>query len=916
MSSFKPYLACSASAGSGKTWQLSIRYLAILLQDAPAEEILTLTFTKKATAEMLERITNLLLNIEKDEYKNERKELIDLIGISEQELLEKVDTIKEQFLRSNHKIMTIDAFFNQILKSFALNIGISPLYDIAKIDESEIIESFLREIYRENLSQDLIFTSLLLGRSITNIFEFLQRIYENKIDLTRYDNIVIEPKDIAIANQDAMSHFYKIKNFIEKSPVASGSAINAVDCNTLEEVTEKRWFQRDSLSEYRYFSKPYQPQLDEWFNDLKEAAKKWYRLKEIKTIQTLSKIYNHYENTLLDIKKKKRALNFNDITHLVYQLLTQKIDGEFFYFKLDSRIKHILIDEFQDTSIVQFNIIKPLIEEFVSGEGTASKTNVKSFFYVGDEKQSIYRFRGGNPYLFSAVKNIYQNIKTQQLDTNYRSFRNPIEFTNTLFKDKYSDFPIQKASKEGDGFVSVVESEEITEELINTINYLLANGVDQNKIAILGFTNKDISLFAESIKSERPELTISTETKEKIININSIRSIVEAVKYIYFKNPLYKANFCSLLNLDEESVDLDRYDKYIAGSPYDIVFRIATDFGLFYDSRVELLRFLEWTAALLNIEAFIYGYQDLDTELEGGERKGITAMTIHKSKGLEFDVVIVMDRVGDKSPNKAQLIFDLDGVELKTIAYRFKNREFVDSAYREIVEKQKEEIARDDLNVLYVALTRAKESLFVIKKPKGSSFEMLNIEPITIGKLPPPEAKITEEKQTESEERVEELFLGTQEILAVKKDDEIDIDAINFGIATHYMIEVLGAFKRENLEAAVNATKNRYGLMVDVDLIKKRVEALLSSREFLDLIDGKKLLKEYAINSNGELIRVDLIAESESEMIVIDFKSGSFNELHHKQVKNYLENLGKLTGKKVRGFIVYLYEKTVIKEVL
>lgn len=915
MSGFKPYLACSASAGSGKTWQLSIRYLSLLFQGVPSEEILCLTFTKKATLEMLERITKLLINIDQDSYKNEREELKKLLLIDDQELQARINKTQKRFLESNHKIMTIDAFFNQILRSFALNVGISPLFDVAKSSQTEEIELFLQEIKAQKLSNELLYFAMVLRRDIYGIFDYLHKIYSTKIDLNRF--VFDQPKlsDIYSAKDDAFGEYLHIKSIIESSQNASAAAIKSVRFDDLDSVVNQTWFSKETLADFNYFKKIFTPQLDEHFLALKTKCKKWFDLQEKFAISTLVAIYNTYEKSITDHKKKIKKLDFVDITHLAFKLLTQKIDREFFYFKLDSKIKHILIDEFQDTSIVQFNILSPLIEEIVSGFGTDSKNSVKSFFYVGDEKQSIYRFRGGNPYLFDAVKNIYTNIESEVLDTNYRSFRNPVDFVNKIFADHYRDFAPQIPHKSSDGFVSIDESENIIESVVVAVEKLIKSSVSPNDIAILSFKNRDIAVVADEIKS-RLNIPVVTETSQKIINLPEIMSIIELVKYIYFKNPLYKANFCALNMLDVDTTDLDYLFDSISAKPYDILFKIIDDFSLYDETSSDMLRFLEYSLVFDTIEEFIFGYKDISLEREKSQKFGITAMTIHKSKGLEFDHAIVFDRIGKNSPDYDKLVFDYEGVNLNSIVYKFKNREVVDSDYRKVLERAEEEKNRDELNALYVAFTRAKESLFVIKKPSSSSFEKLALTPTNIGSFPIGKVDLEKEPTKYIANSVKEEHFGRQtEIIKELSFAPKDIDAINTGLAVHYAIEVLGEFDRNNLRFAIEATSNHFANLVDMQIVRNKLEMLIENDQFMALISGAKVYKELPFRLNKELIRVDMLLAKNDELIVVDFKTGQFASDHQKQVSKYIEKISKISSKKICGYIVYMQENIVIKEV-
>ena len=140
------------------------------------------------------------------------------------------------------------------------------------------------------------------------------------------------------------------------------------------------------------------------------------------------------------------------------------------YFRLDSTISHILIDEFQDTSVLQYEILKPMIDEIKSGEG--AKRFLRSFFYVGDIKQSIYRFRGGNSELFKIAA---QGMQEESLKINYRSAKNIVEFVNETFSNKIEGFVPQESNSKIKGFVQVYiqEKEAILSQVATSIRELL-----------------------------------------------------------------------------------------------------------------------------------------------------------------------------------------------------------------------------------------------------------------------------------------------------------------------------------------------------------------------------------------------------------------------------------------------------------
>ncbi|WP_235604569.1 UvrD-helicase domain-containing protein, partial [Campylobacter fetus] len=145
-----------------------------------------------------------------------------------------------------------------------------------------------------------------------------------------------------------------------------------------------------------------------------QALKEYYLALEKYEISQISKFAKLYKKAISNVNRRENSLSFDDITNWVNELLTSdnKQDIDMLYFRLDAKIRHILIDEFQDTSIKQYEILEPLIAESVSGVG---QNGLGSFFYVGDTKQSIYRFRGGQKELFDKLKADFIQIKSQSL---------------------------------------------------------------------------------------------------------------------------------------------------------------------------------------------------------------------------------------------------------------------------------------------------------------------------------------------------------------------------------------------------------------------------------------------------------------------------------------------------------------------
>ncbi|EAI0251415.1 AAA family ATPase, partial [Campylobacter jejuni] len=176
MSQFEPFLALEASAGSGKTFALSVRFVALILKGARINEILALTFTKKAANEMQKRIIETFLNLEKENKTSECNELCKLLGKDKEELISLRDAKKEEFLRTELKISTFDAFFGKILRVFALNLGLSSDFTMSE-ERLDVREIFLKLLKKDELKDLAYYINLVDEKE--NFFNELEKFYEN-----------------------------------------------------------------------------------------------------------------------------------------------------------------------------------------------------------------------------------------------------------------------------------------------------------------------------------------------------------------------------------------------------------------------------------------------------------------------------------------------------------------------------------------------------------------------------------------------------------------------------------------------------------------------------------------------------------------------------------------------------------------
>ena len=906
-------LAYEASAGSGKTFMLVVRYLSLLFKGASPSKILALTFTNKAASEMQERV---VVTLEELESRGELDEIVKVTGFTKEHLLSERQKILDEFLNSNTKIMTIDKFFSQVLRKFSLYASLMPDFStMSSQHELKLLSRFLKEVSVAGKKDTLITLSLQSKKRVTDIFALLDEFYVKKEELS---NIKFTKQEFWHYESQAMDSFEALKALVESCEAASVTAKNGVDAETFEELVQKSWIGRDTLN-YRTFAKCYIPEMDVHLRSIQEAVKGYDRAKEQNFFYALAELVSIYQKAKKALYMDDSELSFSDVTSLVYEILNLLDDSDFLYFRLDSQIEHILLDEFQDTSILQYEILKPLIGEIVSGEGVF---NDGSFFFVGDVKQSIYRFRGGVSALFGEVAREC-GTHVEPLLTNYRSQREVIEFVNGVFKDKIANYLPQKVRAEADGgYVEVIQNDELLDETITQVQRLISLGADVDDIAILCATNGDGEEVKQRLQEENIEVV--TETTTKLINQKSVKAVLEYLKYLYFKEDIYKHNFFALIN--QEQRDIKAVD-FTSIKLLDVVRRMIDEYSLFSDD-FHLIRFLDALTNYSDIEALLFEYERLDTSAAASDLRGVRVLTVHKSKGLEYEHVIVMDRLKKAPPARDTIIYEYDGIVLKNIYLRTKGREELDIEYANAIAKEKALTKEDALNALYVAFTRARENLFVIQKSKNSAFDILDLECKIGGHLKCENKPSSSLNQTALKPiEYKALNYGTQsDILSLEDDEQEDLKAINFGLAMHYMLEMLGEFKTDNIAHAKNMMLNKYGYILqdsEIEDITNRVGMLLDSPEFMALIDGK-CYREKAIRYKNNLRYIDLLVKKEggsganlfemqeSTWSVIDYKSSlTYTDKHLSQVEHYVKAVEEITSEKVEGYICYLLDEGI-----
>ncbi len=903
---FKPYLAYSASAGSGKTFALAVRYISLLFMGESPSSILAATFTNKAAAEMRHRVIESLRELDKDKNRPFFDAIIAQTGMSREELLAKQPEVLNRFLSNRSSIVTLDSFFSSILRSASLQLGLEPDFSTKELSDGELENHFLDELYRDGALSKLVKLTLEIeDKRLLKLFDMMQDFY-------RVDPLLPPPNKIG-------SSVSQLEESIESSRVDMISALKGVkaaqrcikqfETTSTKELFSKSLFAKEYLSDHSWYKKCADANIEDIYVKLKSQLREWAKSREAIVLHSLFGIYDHYKNATISNLKASGVLNFDDLTYMTYRLLYESISREFLYFKMDSRFRHILLDEFQDTSTLQFLLLKPLIDEIFAGEG---QNEFQSFFYVGDTKQSLYRFRGGVEELFDMVADHY-GITIEQMDTNYRSSKLVVSKVNEWFANIMPHYVPQKnRANAKDGYLKVLESDEVIESAIEQMEYLISSGVAVDDIALLVNTNRDGQNLQE--QCELKEIPTILQTTSSLKYDPKIASLMAMVNYLFYGEEIDSKALLQKVDKSIDEVDISWFSPFM--EPIVVIDRLIREFGYFDDDK-SLLKLLEFADNYSDIATLLKEFESSSISIGGDISKGAKIMTIHGSKGLEFEHVIVLDRLTRKNSDRSYLIYHYnDSLHIEKILYRIAKRDNFDSEYRAILKKRELSSQKDHLNVLYVALTRAVYGMSIIKKPKDSTFERLNIEVADQG-VPNRDRSYENKPESVTTAPIVITHYGKQDVKTPDDDDETkDIDAILFGTALHYTLEMMGAFTRDDLDIAMISLLNRYGQQLSGDNIKEikqRISALMSHLEFVELLRGAEVSKELPISFGGELKQIDLFLDYGDSSIVIDYKSSrKYENKHKKQVAHYQRAIESLTQKRCRGILIYLLENEIV----
>ncbi|HZK03985.1 MAG TPA: UvrD-helicase domain-containing protein [Bacteroidaceae bacterium] len=1057
-----------ASAGSGKTFMLTVRYISLLIRNPDKyRNILAVTFTNKATNQMKERILSQLYGIHKDlddsrvYFEEVRKTLPG--NFSDATIRYNAGKALNLLLHnfSHFRVETIDSFFQTILRNLAkeLRIGSNQTLELdTKRVIEEAVEGFLKSI-KPNSTE------------LREVIRFIENHINNQ------DNWKIDEKLRAFSKQLFQESFLErgesLREVLKKQD-------GLADYSVLIKKTKEAALNRISLFGKEYFSilpksgidsKYIRSDIEKYFNRLIEgdldrafSAKRIiniiqgnytlilksapnHDILEVISIKTilpliersrfeLEKIYTivnscdlsieflHELNLLTNIRgeinwqnDRKNRFIMSDTSHLLNQL--EEGDTSFVFEKTGSFIRHIMVDEFQDTSRLQWRNLSILFLESIS-------QNQESLV-VGDIKQSIYRWRNSDwQILNSEITERFKayNPHTVTLTTNRRSSLNIIEFNNLFFPaaanalnddfindfstpchallQAYADVEQQSPTKEKSGFVSIKlitsnenkseKTPEMLQALAEQFKNLIDSGVRQSDIAILFRKKSDISEAAAYFANNHPELKVISNEAFRLDSSGSVRILINALKWISdstdtialielawewqrfvqkedkslqdllidgaisnlpetFVNesrhlrqtPLFELTERLFVILELEKIeDQDSYIFYFFDSLYDYVKRETNSLENFLD---------HWNSSMCS-ETIPFDQLD-----------GVRLMTIHSSKGLEFHTVMLPFCDWEFNENKyhTEQIWcepseePFNKIPLLPISFKVRMN---DSIFKEEYINERSYRLIDNLNLLYVAFTRARHNLSVIghiKERKENIKKISTISDLILtslgnnylfksngkeydfisGQIVPYTEKLEQKSLnpflSEYKKTVvpmvtyKEAFNFRESNLSSKfvrnlsneSDDwQLQEKYIETGNLLHKLFSTIRIASDLDLGIARLVSQGLIESAHKENSIRDLASSALSNPIVQEWFSGKyRLFVENAIliNTNGivQIRRPDRVMIHGDTAIVTDFKFGNPSKEHQQQVYEYISLLKSMGYTTVRGYLWYIFQNRI-----
>ena len=1054
----KNNIILKASAGTGKTYRLSLEFIANLIRGVNYKNIVVMTFTKKATAEIKERIYDFLHQIAFDEgngaeLEKNLKEIYKFDDLNKKEL----QNIYFEMIRNKEdiRISTIDGFTNKIFKN-----AIAPYFNIYNY---ETLDEETDEFYSK------ILIKIIENKDNFEDFKFIFDEKKEKKNIKRYMEIIKEVLDMrpkfVLTKGFKMSEVKKVSykfideldgifEKIEEVANKKNKSVTDVLTKAFYNIYEKysNLSKDESKNENQKMKEKLElivPEIDLFFekklwngtqtkgeknkDDREELETKSQELKEklseyvfIEKVLPLDKKLKKIAQTIFDIAKKikisSKRLTHNDILVYTYEFIFNKdlkfvendrVTEEFLEL-IGGKIDTIMIDEFQDTSVLQWKILKLLMN------------TSENIICVGDEKQSIYNWRGGEKELFEKLETMIEG-NVQNLDKSYRSYKAIIENVNKIFngydtKWNYVDSGYRDDEEYQKGYFGyfIRNTKEETPKIYTKIIEMIENGQVKNlgKSAIICRTNPHLKEIAELLNEAKIPYTL--ESKTTILEYKPIIPMYQLIKFFAFGNFKYLLEFMRSdligglnshvkyllenkneivrfingyqkiesskeankkqknVNKDSKAIsfkefvdmqkdenvkeELLKYKKINVLERNNLIFeeilekvrelkRLSKDLNNKYENEnfsrklvenFDITKYYSTNSDLKNIFIFfnilkkynnLYEFITFIEEEKENLRQvssrdvnAINLMTIHASKGLEFDTVFYYKRKSnkgntDKSNLKSYLDFDEKFNDVKKFMLLFSgyDKKMIGNDLRKLIDKniQKEEM--EEINNDYVALTRAKKNLILlfdaeVTKEKGyidplakriidvykneNEHENKNENEYETGQII--ESEIPEETTDTSDVKISDSLFKTyfndDKLRMEKSSNTLENEfKRKKGLAMHYYFEhILNDLENEK-KIAKSALLSRYGNMLGKKIVEElivRMDKFIEKN--INIYDKKyKVYNEFEVyDSEGKKRIIDRINidENNRKIYIYDYKTGFEPETkkeYQEQIEEY-----------------------------
>ena len=1045
-----------ASAGTGKTYRLSLEYIANIIKGVDFNEIVVMTFTKKATAEIKERIFDFTYQVafEKGMWEDLEKNIENLYGIKNIDK-NKLQQVYFKMLKNKEdiRIYTIDGFTNRIFKTaIAPTLGI---FNFETIDQEK--EEFYEEVFTKILgSKDLfeqfkyiidekgerknISTYVEFIKNLTNLQKeyllaerFVQEVKNVKPTISFVEDLDMAFKYFEIAANKKNDEREKKKNSREKMEYFMKEFIHKIYSN-FKEIDNKSEVQ--DIEKIREKAEKVSKEWEKLFNTIKDGEIGTFshgvKLKNSKTCpiaNELEEIRENYEifmkglskylietkiveghnkvkevaNKIFELVEKEKIQNkrftHDDISTYTYKFIfDEKLNfvkdnkpTDEFMDLIGGKIETIMIDEFQDTSILQFKILKLLM------------ANAKNIICVGDEKQSIYSWRGGEKALFEKLETIIDG-KVETLGKSFRSYKEVIENVNKIYENYRNDWQYDTVSYREDadyqrGYfeynINPIDEngdEKIVNSYENIIETLKSGKVkNYGKSCIICRTNNHLDEIAKRLNEENIPYTLTSNAS--LIEHEGVKPLYRLIKFFLYENFQYLLEFMrsdligglnnhvkyilenkemilkyinskenetyqEFVNKNIENLELQKYKEI------DILERNNRSFSkILMDlkelkelslnlngkdkkenfskeiiNKFEVLNYYNTNSDLKNIFNFfniMKSYNNLYefiAEMEEDKEKitqvssqdvdAVNLMTVHKSKGLEFDTVFYYRRDKKSEQDRRNLIsyveYDetFDNVTDFLVMLPEYKKILLEGKYYKLEQELKQKEKIEEINNDYVALTRAKKNLILNFDVRNNEYrnELANklIEKYGSDSEYSQGEIVEDEKQNIVNNNIELMeimgyFEDNKEDGTKYSSYETDLEGEfrrKQGLAMHYYFEHILNDIENDKKIAKSAYLNRYGNMLGKENLIKLLERM---NKFID--NNKEIYNpkhtiytEFEIfdnEGNKKIIDRMNIDEQNKKIWIYDYKTGhepQEKEYYHEQLENYKKLLAEKTN--------------------